>query len=443
MRLRFDSRRSSRRHGRLILRPCFWFGIALLISTSAVPASAGEVRLYRIVGSELELYNRVECDVELDSTAEVQQSTLREAGLFDIHPDDMADEARRLRSRGDGLLWDAPRARWIGFSSEESSTLITLAPDEVAGAFLELYTFEPVRESYSLLWSTNDPNVFFATFEDIEMQELPTVARIEFNNDADLPSIEMWDISDRDPERMNAAYGTPFAQHEYRNYIWTVVSQASHLFTLASNVTMWEFGVLPPARVFNCIDASHHYLHLRASPDGELFAAMSSDDRCYIDLWKFDEETPFLSIPLQESGWLNGGCVAFTPDGQYLWYDSIFSHDVRVWRCEDWVELDAYRIEGKDLNSFIRNHSAEWIVVSRDEPFEAEPTDWIERGPFEPADTSARDREIPRDNASDFVSDIVEVVIAWLDESRERRQTRMERRRHRRQLPRRPPWDEE
>jgi hypothetical protein len=79
---------------------------------------------------------------------------------------------------------------------------------------------------------------------------------------------------------------------------------------------------------------------------------------------------------------LTGGIVAFTPDGHYLWYDSIFSGQLRVWRCNDWTELDSYRFGEYAL--FGSMHLAEWITISRDIPFEAEPSEWIHRGPYDP-----------------------------------------------------------
>lgn len=138
------------------------------------------------------------------------------------------------------------------------------------------------------------------------------------------------------------------------------------------------------------------------------------------------------------------GCVAFTPNGQYLWYDSIFSADLRVWRCADWVELDAYRLRDKHFptNSFY--NTAEWIVLRRDAPFEAEPTDWLERGPYEP-DLSDSDWPPPLLDGEVSVVEIVVESIGVLNAIRAERDdgpTRAERRRHRRQLPRRPAWDE-
>lgn len=278
-------------------------------------ATADEYRLYRIVGPELELYSRVEWDFDSREpmSSEVEIAGLREAGLFDIRAEDMADEARRPQSRADGLLWDAPRSRWIGFAGDTSMTLVALSQDDAERTFVPLYEFEPVRESFALLHPTDDPNIFFANFMDAEMQELPTIARVEFGDGDEPVTVEMWDMSDRDPERMQAIYGRPIPRHEYRDPFWSLVSRDGRVVTVATKITTWEFGVMPPLRIQNFPDDSYSCWQVSISPNGELLAGVDSSDGCRLNVWQMPNETPIVSVPLQEpesSGWLtlNGGC---------------------------------------------------------------------------------------------------------------------------------------
>ncbi len=86
------------------------------------------------------------------------------------------------------------------------------------------------------------------------------------------------------------------------------------------------------------------------------------------------------------------------------------------------------------------------MVLRRDAPFEEEPTEWLERGlyePHEPDDSRAENGE-PDFSAGNIIRVIVlGVLTELLSGPDERRESRAEYRRHRRQLPRRPEWDEE
>jgi hypothetical protein len=361
---------------------CLWASIAFAACTS--PSQADEYRLYRIVGSELELYRRVDYEPETSNDEQVVSETpsLRELGLFDIRPEDLADESRRPQSRGDGLLWDAPRSRWVGLLSEVSGTLISLPQSGEDAAALTLHEFEIDAETGISIWATSDANVFFVLQESWNGDWLPKVTRMQFGENGQIASIETWDMADRDPERMRAAYGKPRAQHEYEDPFMATVSRGGHILTVVRNISMWDFNTLPPRHVLQRPDESRSYLQCAVSPDDALVAAVSAGDGCHLDLWRIDEERPFQSFPLQEHDWLCGGFVSFTSDGEYLWYNSMFAGTLRVWRCSDWVELDAFQFE--ELAMPISSNAAEWVIARRDAPFEAEPTEWYEHGPYVP-----------------------------------------------------------
>ncbi len=81
----------------------------------------------------------------------------------------------------------------------------------------------------------------------------------------------------------------------------------------------------------------------------------------------------------------SGGIALFTREGDHLWVIDVHAGDLRVWRCSDWVETDAYTIDAVKLpimSSMFR--PAEWIIVGRDAPFEPEPTEWHARSLFQP-----------------------------------------------------------
>jgi hypothetical protein len=361
--------------------------ILLLLALAPVTGMADEYRLYRIIGSELELYRRIELEPDTASTPvslyEMEIPQLRAAGLYDVRPEDMADEFRRPLSRGDGLLWDAPRSRWIGFESEASGRLVSLDQNDEERATTILHEFEIVPDAYFQLWPTSDANTCIATLTHYNGDWLPKVTRLQFAENGEIASLETWEMADRDPELMRAVYGTPRPLHEYRSSFFPTVSRKGRVYTVVESITEWDFNVLPPLRVLKQGDVINGYMQCAVSPSGEIVAAVSSRDECCIDLWNATDERPFQSLLLQEGGeWLTGGVVAFTPDGQYLWYDSIFSGHLRVWRCSDWMELDAYRFG--DYALFGAMHSAEWITISRDAPFEEEPSEWVHRGPYDP-----------------------------------------------------------
>ncbi len=419
---------------------------ATVFTILASTSQADEYRLYRIVGSELELYRRLEFEPDTNRFVPYVDETtqLRDAGFFDIKPEDMAEESRRPQTRGDGFLWDAPRSRWIGFDGESSATLVAFSQDNVERTLVTLHEFEPAREGFAFLSPTNDPSIYFATFSDWDLRGLPMIARIVFGEDSVAPSVEMWDMSDRDPKLMREIYGTPFPNDDYFDSAWSTVSTSGHVLTLANYISEWEFGVMPP--MHSTIRADGSYPQFAVSPEEDLVAAVDTNDGCTLNVWRTTEETPFLSVPLQETDWLSGGIVAFTPDGEYLWYDSIFSDDLRVWRCADWVELDAYQIEDKSDPTFSSFNTAEWVVLHRDAPFEEEPTEWLKRGPYVPdePDDSWGDNGEPGFTVENIVRVVVLGVLTdLLSEPDEHRESRAERRRHRRHLPRRPEWDED
>ncbi len=305
---------------------------ATILTVCDVTAHADEYRLYRIVGSELELYRRLEFEPDTNRFVPYVDETtqLRDAGFFDIHPEDMADAARRPTSRGDGFLWDAPRSRWIGLDDEVGDTLVALSQDDAERRLVPLYEFEPIRDSYALLSPSDDPDVFFVTIGDWDMEGLPTIARIIFGDDAASPAVELWDMADRDPERMRAIYGTPFPNREYFASEGSTVSRDDQVFTLATNIAIWDFGVMPPVHVLNRANESSAYLFLAVSPEGGLVAAIDSSDGCTLNVWRTTEETPFLSVPLQESDWLSGGIAG--PASSSHWCESTLAESQRLWR---------------------------------------------------------------------------------------------------------------
>jgi hypothetical protein len=271
---------------------------ALLVLVTPLTGEADEYRLYRFVGSELELYRRIEFEPNPAIPPPigfegVEAAQLRAAGFYDVLPEDMADESRRPMSRGDGFLWDGPRSRWIGFESEANGRLVSLEQNDPQRTTTLLHELEIVPDAYYQLWSTSDASTYIATLTHYEGDWLPKVTRLQFAEDGQIASLETWDMADRDPERMRAVYGTLRPQHEYQSSFFSTVSREGQVYTVVENITEWDFDVLPPLGVLEGPGEFDGYMQCAVSPSGEIVAAISSRDDCYLDLWNGTDERPF------------------------------------------------------------------------------------------------------------------------------------------------------